>query len=337
MAESSNSNGAIPEISYDDGVSTIRISTVDRKGHILSDQPGSVQYSGPQQPAPPQTGYVNVGYINANNDASSSGVKQVKPEIIANHLNKGDIIEPVLVREKPDGDEIIQIRPLYNYQEHHPPIVPQEADIYRPPDVNWNNNKIEDFRSSMSDIGDVSSVISSTSILKKSGDPRRKLQQKKISWNENVKVREPENKNKVSMAELQKEDHVYNPIDNPREEVFHREIPPELNGNNGSSDIPDSMPPASVTTFPPYSPPNGGIHQDEESPPSPRRVHPYGAEHFGERDGRSKEEENNKWCMRITIVVLIFLLTFAVIGCIVLGLLYAWRYVSTYFVCYSCY
>ena len=310
MADTSANNGIIPEISYDDGVSTIRINTLDKKGHILTDQPGGVQYT---PPLPSQTGYANAAFIN-DSDVSS---------VLGNHVAKGDIIEPVLVREKPDGDEIIPIRGMYDYSQHHPPIVPQEADTYRPDPAGMNSVRVENLRSNASDLGlppnDTTSVLSTTnSILKKSGGKKRPFQQKKISWNENVKIREPENKNKVTVAELQKEDHEYNPIDDPKEEVFHRAVPPE---NDVAKDIPVALP-ASATTLP-SSPPNGGIELSEDPPPSPRHVHPFGAEDFGERD--SKDDANNKWCMRIAICILIFLLTFAVIGLVVLGLVYAWR------------
>ena len=311
MADNSGSNGVVPDISYDDGVSTIRINSLDKKKHILGDQPGSVQYSPPPPPPPPQTGYVNAGYVN-DGEVSS---------ILGNAVAKGEIIEPVLVRERPDGDEIITTSHMYDYSQFHPKIVPQEATIYRPNQAGTNSVKV---RSSNSDIGhslhDSTSVLSSTnSILKKSGGGRRSLQQKKISWNENVRIRESEDEDNVLVTELQKEDHEYNPINEPREEVFRRDVPSE----NGITDgIQDSQPP-NATTFTP-SPPNGGIEHSEQSRASPRRVHPYGAEHFGERDDR-KDDENNKWCMRITVCVLIFLLTFAVIGLVVLGLVYAWR------------
>ncbi len=313
-----HSSGVIPDISYDDGVSTIRISSTDRKGHILRDQPGAVHYSS----GIPSEGYVNSGYVKSNKRIS------------------GEVIGPVLVRDQPDGEEIVQVQPVSDFQDYRPPpIVPQKADLYCPPaprDVSSSQNARTVARDSndnvLDDLARPNAVLpennNAGSILKKTGDKRKALQQRKISWNENVKIREPESKNKVTVTELQKENHEYNPLEEPRQEGYPREAGEEnalgaIAEEDNFTDVTDIE--SSVQE------PNGGIdlHREVESnPPSPRHVPPYGAEHFGERETRRKYGDgHSKWCMRVTICVLIFLLTFAIIGVIVLGLLYTWRLV----------
>ncbi len=317
MAQDTQRTELVPDISYDhDGVSTIRISTADKKGSIVKNKPDSVQYSRPA------TGYINSGYVGVTDSVRS------RQGVVPKHDTPGEIIEPVLVRERPRGVEIVPVKPVYEYRLQSPPrVVPRQAELYRRQTSNDSTStSTTDKRNGEDSVTGSTQSLNNSSILKKSGDKRRQNQLKRISWNQNVKIREGGSEgDKVSVTELQEVDHEYNPLDNPKDEMFHRLIPPDspLEPIEETRDSTDALSKerASLST------PNGSIHSlEDDPPPSPRHVLPFGADQFPERESTQvKEEESRKWCMRLIICLLIFLLTLAIIGIIVMGLLYAWR------------
>ena len=168
--------------------------------------------------------------------------------------------------------------------------------------------------------------VSKASILKKSEDNdgrKRSVLNKKIKWNENVQITEQDSK-EIQIGELQQEDHEFNPLDEPKTEVYQTHLPNGTNGieNNHQTDTSD---------YSSIGPANGRVPHDyddirERRERDSRRaghLPPYGSDYY-ERGHRRRDMES-KWCMRITVIVLMFLLTFAAIGLIVLGLMYAWR------------